>query len=1130
MPAPEFIDNRDGNTLAAAIGDLLANGVPKENGSLGERGPVPGQLDIATAFFSPSGFAAISEGLGDLERLRLIVGAEPPPEARAPRRDPGVPRATFERELLRRGLHDLEEGLREERDSFPFTRGSRASLRKLIEVLKSGKMETRRYERAFMHAKAYILAPGPASYEAGHGVIAGSSNLTRAGVTHNLELNLGRFDDDVARQAREWFERLWDEAAPFDLLELLEEVFAAWTPFQIFLRTLYQLYGGEVEELAAEDRGLPLTNFQKHGAARAMRLIRDTGGAIVADEVGLGKTFIAGEIMKAYVDRRQRCLLICPAQLRDTTWRKFRHSHQLMNVECLSYEELAIDAQIAMADPDLFREKLLSPLRDYQLVIVDEAHNYRNPDTATRAQVLRKLLWGQKRDVLLLTATPVNNSLWDLYHLIRYYMRQDAFLANRGILSIRERFEHAAHEDPSSLSPDLLYPIIDATTVKRTRQFVKKHYSNDIIRLPDGTEVVIVFPEPKAITVRYPLPDPMPGLFDRLEAALDPNGGTDALTFARYAPECYIRASELDDEAEEAQARAAATMGLLRSGLLKRFESSAHAFGRTVSKLIAEHELFLEALERGHVVTTRVLHELAGTDDEALEELLSASDGTSPAGDYKVASLRRDVATDLEILRELRAALEAVTPERDPKLHAILAALKDIVREAEEEAIDEEDARQKRKVIVFSFFADTVAYLREELAQAIASDPELGPYHGRIVAVAGSSSVETEDVGRQHAVSGFAPKSTESLGSEDRFDILIATDVLAEGVNLQQCRHIINYDVPWNPMRLVQRHGRVDRIGSPHTRVFLRTIFPADRLDQLLNLEQRIMQKIAMAAASVGVAAPVEGSAAGDQVFTETREEIERLLAEDATLFERGGTAGAGQTGEEYRQTLRKELEHDRERLVRMPYGIGSGMVKGSRQGVFFCAAIGNRTYLRFVPTNPEWQRGEETGSIVREIGTCLRIIECTPETPRHLPSEAEEAAFDLWEEARQSIYESWMAETDPANLQPKVRPLNHRVAEFIRSNRPADIDVRDQSLALDILEAPWPRREETMLRELFQKEEPADAKARNLLSFILGSGLEPFSQPALLPPIDLEDVRLVCWMAVQPNDRERPEAQVGSG
>ncbi len=636
MEGPEFIDNLNGNTLAIAIERVLAGGGVK--GVVGERGDKPGRLDIASAFFSPAGFSEIADHLHGLERVRLMIGAEPPPESRPPRRRLDETPVQFERRLLHEGLSQLDLGLREERDRIPFTRSGRRALIRLIEILKSGLLETRRYERAFMHAKAYIFAPRPDTYGGGAGVIAGSSNLTKAGVTKNLELNLGRYDDPVVRQALEWYERLWADAVPCDLTEVLEEVFAEWTPFDIFLRTLYQLYGSEVEELAKTDEGLPLTSFQKHGVARARRLIRDTGGALIADEVGLGKTFIAGEILKGYRDNRLRCLLICPAQLRESTWAKFRSTHFLQDVECLSYEELAIDRQIAAVEPDKYQDKLLRPLNEYQLVVVDEAHNYRNPDAPTRAAVLRKLLWGQRRDVLLLTATPVNNSLWDLFHLIRFFIRQDAFLADKGILSIRERFEMAAREDPSALSPDMLYPIIDATTVKRTRQFVKKHYGGDTIKLPDGREATIVFPAPQAITVRYALPDPFPELFDKIEAFLDPDQGTGAITFARYTPELYRR-KEADGAEPDEEARAAATVGLLRSGLLKRFESSAFAFRKTLDKLITEHRAFLAALDRGHVVTTKFMREMAASDETSLDDLLATSAEVVPAGDFNLRTL-----------------------------------------------------------------------------------------------------------------------------------------------------------------------------------------------------------------------------------------------------------------------------------------------------------------------------------------------------------------------------------------------------------------------------------------------------------------------------------------------------------
>lgn len=1104
MSGPEFVDNRDGNTLVAALADVLTG---KEDG--------PSGLDIASAYFSPAGFAEIVPHLDGVAKIRLMLGAEPPLDSRPPQRRLDETQAQFERRVVREGLANLETGLREERDRLPFTSSSRAILRKLIDVLESGRMETRRYERAVLHAKAYIFASGGADGERSPtGVIAGSSNLTRAGVASNLELNLGRYADPVVDRSQEWFDDLWEEAVPFDLVAVLAEVFAPWTPFDIFLRVLFQLYGGEVEELAKADDGLPLTSFQKHGAARALRLIEEIGGAIVADEVGLGKTFIAGEILDIYLKRRQRCLLVCPAQLRDSTWAKFRSAHFLADVECLSYEELWIDRQLAVADPDQFQDKLQRPLREYQLVIIDEAHNYRNPDAPTRAAVLRKLLWGQRRDVLLLTATPVNNSLYDLYHLLRFFVRQDAFLADRGILSIKDRFDRAAREDPASLSPDVLYPIIDATTVKRTRHFVKKHYAGDTIVLPDGKTATIVFPAPQAITVRYAVTGPLSDLFDLIDVLLDPDQGARAISFARYTPELYLLGN--GDLLDDGEARAAATVGLLRSGLLKRFESSPYAFGRTLAKLVDEHVSFLAALDKGYVVRTELLRELSASDEAAFDDLLETSPETEPAGEYDVKRLRAAVEADVAKLRSLLEGCRKITSAEDEKLATLVEALAAISREAEDQATSDEDAQQKQKVIIFSFFADTVAYLRGELARLAEADVRLAPYRNRIVAVAGSVDVEPTEYGRQRAVASFAPVSTESIDAPDLFDILVATDVLAEGVNLQQCRHIINFDVPWNPMRLVQRHGRIDRIGSPHAKVQLRTIFPADRLDQLLNLEQRILQKIALAAASVGVVSPVQGGAGGQQVFTETREEIERLLREDPSLFERGGGGGAGQTGEEYRQTLRKATAGDPDKLRNMPLGIGSGMRKGESTGVFFCASVGERTYLRFVPTDEAWAWGGDATVIHREIGTCLRLIECEETTPRFVPQELESAAFELWRVARRDIWDAWMFETDPANLQPTVRPLNLRVAEFIRANRPHEDSGDRVNRALDILEAPWPRREEILLREWFSDESRAGAeKARTLVSRIVETGLEPFNQPKLLPPIQEEDIRLVCWLGI---------------
>jgi len=1125
---PEFIDNRDGNTLAEALAALLGGA----QSGFGEERARPAELAVAAAFFSPKGLSDLSPHLEGLERVRLLFGVEAPRDIDVRRPDLGEMPEHFEARLIRDGLRQSEAAARAARDRFPFTRQGIAALRGLVARLRAENIEVRRYERAFLHAKAYIFSSPDGSFGGRAGVIAGSSNLTGGGLARNLELNLGRYDDPVVRQARKWFDDLWAEAEPVDLAGLYEEMFAPYSPWEIFLRILYQLYGDEIAELAKEDKGLPLTSFQTHGVARALRLIRDCGGAIVADEVGLGKTYIAAEVIRLYHDRRQRALLVCPAQLRDTTWKKFLARHRLeLSVECLSFEELANDVQLR--DPrrgSAATTHLERPLHEYQLVVVDEAHNYRNPDAPTRAAVLRRLLFGQRRDLLLLTATPVNNSLWDLFHLIRFFVRQDAFLAERGVLSIYERFQTAMRTDPSDLSPDLLYPVIDATCVKRTRQFVKKHYTGDTIVAPDGRRVPIIFPQPQPITVRYTLDDPLPALFDEIETALDPDGRRGALTFARYGTDAFRNGVNNGDD----DTRLAATVGLIRSALLKRFESSPYAFQRTLESLIGGHEIFLEALDKGRVVTTRFLREMGDDDETTLEELLATSNDTEPAELFDVPRLRQAVENDLAILRQLAASAGRITPDRDPKLKALVGELEKIAAQAAEEGIDPIDEAQKRKVILFSFFADTVKYVRDFLLDEIARNPNLRFYRARdgsvrLAAVTGGDDLE--EFSRQDALYGFAPISTEAPPRRDAdlYDILVSTDVLAEGVNLQQCRHIINLDVPWNPMRLVQRHGRIDRIGSEHRRVFLRTIFPAERLDQLLNLEQRILAKIAMAAASIGVERPVAGAAHGDQVFTETRGEIERLLLADPTLYERGGTAGAAQTGEEYRQTLRKALEENRELIVNLPWKAGSGMAKADERGVLFCAAVGPRTYLRFVRTDTDWhpielpadpEAGEPGGwAIESELGTCLRLAECEPETPRVVPKSLEEdVIFDLWEVAQQDIWRAWMLETDPANLQPKVRPLNRRVADFIRANQPPDINMQRMRDALDVVESPWPRREEMMLRDWFEDDTRAGtAKAAYLINQLLETGLEPFRGPEPLPPIRFDEIELVCWLALSP-------------
>jgi hypothetical protein len=1080
---PLFIDNRDGNTLDVAVRHHLA--------ALRGQHALAFGFSAAATFFDVPGFRLLADDLEHAGKVRPLLGAEPAPEADLRPPAPGdPPEPEFTRRCVGLALARLDTGLRAARDRLPFDGDTARAVERLLEWLGSGKVEVRRHEDAFLPARGFLF------HQPGGGIVFGSANFSEAGLRGMPALALGHYEDIVAGKVEAWFDELWVGALPYDLGALYEGLTDNYPPYLIYLRVLLELYGRELEQEEEELGDIPVTTFQKHGVWRALRILREFGGVLVADGVGLGKTFLAGEIVRQYLERRQRVLLVCPAALRDSTWRKFLDRFMLY-VTMVSYEQLARDRQLG-GDAN----HLLSRLEEFQLVVVDESHNFRNPDAPARAGVLRQVLAGQRRDLLLLSATPVNNSLWDLYHLVRYFLRGDADLAGRGVLSLRERFKEAMDEDPFNLNPDLLYPVIDATTVKRTRHFVKKYYENDLITMPDGRRLPIHFPKPKASSISYRLDAVLPDFLDRLEQALMPPGGEPALTLARYHSERYRKGEEAGGNP--------AVVGLLRSGLLKRFESSVHAFAQTTAKMVREHDLFLEGLGQGKVIRKDVLRELAASDDDdEVQELLDEAGSTEPAAAYDVKKLRQAVTSDRDLLHEMCEAASGVTAAADPKLAALLEELARIVREAEKEGVDDDDRRRKRKVLVFSFYEDTIDWIEEYLRNAIEKDKRLAAYKARIASVAGSES--RNGVPRQEAIYGFAPESTESPDKLDRFDILLCTDVLAEGMNLQECRNIINYDLPWNPMRLVQRHGRIDRIGSPHDQVFLRTFFPDDELNRLLALEARVRRKLAQAAASVGVeVAPIELGAERDQSFAETREEIERLRQNDPTLYEVGGTAGAAQSGEEYRQELRQGLMRFGDQLRLLPWKAGSGLAKGKERGHFFCARAGERVYLRFVPF------GEDRAPVVREMGTCLRLIECSEKTERMMPVDLRAGVYAAWCQAREDIHECWTHETDPANLQPRVSKLNRQIAAFLRESA-TGIDQKRLERCLEAVEAPVSRREENALRGVFECEYTGrGAKALAVMQEVERLGLEPFVPPRPLDPIRPEDIHLVCWLAVE--------------
>ena len=1106
---PELAVNRGAQTVADALNGFISHAT---TGFVGGAG-----IDVATAYFNVGGYSLLADSLDRATRVRLLLGAEPtPPEnrRRALRTESVHPeRAAHTR--LRQALDSHERDILADRDLLGFTVKSDATARRLVEWLKSGKVEVRRLEDRFLHGKAFIVG------DRSHGVVAGSSNFTYAGLATNLELNLGNYSPHVVSQVQHWFDELWDEATEYDLAAMFEARFDPHPPQLIYMRMLWELYGQELES-ETEAEGAPqihLTTFQSDGLWRARRILRHHNGVLIADEVGLGKTFLAGELIReAALDHRQRVLVITPATLRDGPWRTFKAQHNLP-MELRSYEEVMSDHRL---NPEhAARRKLDSAINEYALVVIDEAHNLRNPSTQ-RAQALRHLLRGSPpKKLVMLTATPVNNSLWDLYHLLGYFIRNDAVFADAGIRSLRDHFAEAMATNPDDLTPEHLFDVLDAVAVRRTRSFAKRFYPNDTIRV-EGHERQIVFPTPRVRKVSYDLDAVLPGFFDEFEHALNPQANLDdpkVFTLARYSPSQYRK--DKQTEAYEVQ-----LAGLIRSGLLKRFESSPYAFAETCDRVAASHDAFLALLAKGIVANREALADWIATDSDEIDEEhfdthLNHLVGPSGAASlYNAERLRAHVDQDRQLLREFARRARTVGRPDDPNLAALVEELADIAAEADREGIGDADIGNRRKVLVFSYFADTVDWIFEHLETATAHDERLAAYRGGIASLSGSTSSENKD----EVLWGFAPMTTDAPADldDDRFDIVVTTDVLAEGVNLQQVRHIINYDLPWNPMRLVQRHGRIDRIGSHHSEVILRCVFPDTRLDDLLGLEESLNTKIAQAAASVGVGEVLPGQTARPEVnFSDTREEIERIRNEDPTLFERGGTARGALSGEEFRQELRQVLEDSdlAAQIKAMPWGSGSGMAvtgAGDQPGYVFCARIGDhpRPLFRFVEAGTG---AAGDGSVVDETLACL--AKARPpngfDTPRMLDDDSALGAFNAWQIAEADIVKKWNFMADKANLEPRVPPRLRRAAELVRLHPPPGLTQEEIDRAIDTICAPYPARTiHTIQLAIDAGQEPTE-QSKRILEVIRDLGLEPYVPPEPLPEITAADVHLVTWLAL---------------
>ena len=1086
---PSLLDNRADATHHGDALAYLAADFDERHG-----------LSVATGYVNLGGLRHLAALAEDRDRgTRLLLGTMPTGIGDE------VPATLFERTLLALG---------DERDlsRFPPSR----TLQQLLAVekwLDRPDVAVRRYVHSFLHGKAYLFGDASDARAA----LVTSANLTSAGMWRNLELGLVHYDPPVAQRAVQWFDALWEESDDFKerLRELLFPDPGLLDPRTVYLRALLELLGDDLDEdddLPSPD-AVKLAPFQDDGFRRALAIVRRRHGVVYADGVGTGKTEIGLAFVEEYAVRRgQHVLLVVPAQLRDH-WQDRLHQTRLP-AQIVSYQEFAGDPQLAglgLAGPGRKPGKpALANHKDaYRLVVFDEAHALRNPGT-TWYGALSRLLGGPSKDLVLLTATPINNGLWDLYHLVMAFARHDRAFESEGIPSLATLFLHAGanQHDAQNLNPDLLFELADMVSVRRDRGFIVREYPDAVF--PDGTPVT--FPKPHLTTQRYDLEDAGTGSTTQRHDQHD--AGTslatyvaeriDALYMARYCRSRYHRTRALEQ-------REVVISALLRSGVLKRLESCWHACLLTVGRMLNAHRAFLEAWDAGQVLGRKSLRAAHSELDESalaqwVEETLEDDSDTEPVADYDPA-FRDHVEHDAALLAQIQTRLAALRPEDDPKL----ALLRRVLKEA-----------PSKKVAVFTTFADTVRYLDEHLPQRPAG-------RSRITVV----GAETNPDQRTAMLSRFCPDTVVRPGyrpPDGEVDLLLSNDVLSEGQNLQQAATVVSYDMPWNPQRMVQRYGRVIRLKSPHADVHLTTMLPEPGdLEVILKLERAIRRKI-VAAKPFGMEVQVV-----DDADDEMRAYAARLAEGDETLLdeaEGGPVTGAGADGlrsreqarprgpsnEALRAELRRELAEGRgDELRKLPWGVGAafrqgpGVPSSGAPGIFFACRVGGDRYWRYV----------DADGVLAEPATILRRID-----PGSAPGVDAPPELDLekaWEQAADSIVTEYNAVAAPG-AQAATGSRSHSVGEVQAwavalladptVTLPPDGETAYQALGVGRSQ-PVRRALGQIKRQTERNEITRSDAALRIAEVVRSFGLRVVEPPRERQPVTADDVGVVCWIAV---------------
>lgn len=955
------------------------------------------QMDIATGYLEIGGLLALDTHWQKLDKIRIILGSE-------------MTKRTKDviDEVASSMLRTFRQSVDQEQEHNEFLIGVPA----ILAALKSGKIECRVFDKNKFHAKAYITyfrdeyrnqfiqsMNIPAGY-----ALVGSSNFTKAGLTQNIELNV-QVKSDV-EQLQEWFDERWEQGLDISeaILKVIENHCQEFSPYDVYLRAMFEYFRTREETISEWEHKdsiiyKGLAQYQRDGYNSMVEIANRYSGAFLCDGVGLGKTFVGLMLIERFVKKeRKNVVLIVPASARVSVWETTikKYIPEILEgfypFKIINHTDLLLEKN----------QNLMKQIAEQaEIVIIDEAHHFRNRASNRYRKLFDMMGNGPRKQMFMLTATPINNSFLDLQHLIELFtQRQENYFAAAplGIHSLTGHFKKMeakltalgiSADNATDVTDDIFRkdPLVNQLVVQRSRAYVKKSLST-----AEGSNVMFSVRQPPFVA-NYSMRNSYGKLIDDFVGSFyrkDKNGRTlPILALAVYSPyeEAYFIGdrSKLD---EMVIGRQAQIVNLIRQLLLKRFESSVAAFEETCIRIYVRLKKFItdyrdygnaRAIDRllnkqADVIfyvekyITQIVQTTLDEYEDDLPSYVWESEGNLNIDEFDIRTMLEDTILDMEVLAEFISDIMDIDPDNDDKIRE----LKRILRE---------DSRIKgKKVIIFTEYKVTAEYIYRELLKSGFSN---------------IFEIDGQTKGNRHElIQRFAPYYNDSSSDQisDEINILIATDVLSEGLNLQDASCLINYELHWNPVRLMQRIGRVDRrrniaieerllqdhpeLAEDRENAYYWNFLPPAELEKLLSLYETVSRKTLRISKTFGIE--------GKKLLTPD-DDYEAL--KDFNSQYEGETSGEEEIALAYQDLMKKNPDYEKEVLA-LPKKIYSGKA-ASHKACFFCYELPTKL------ANGEWSNGNglyrwyllevNTGTISEQIYDIWNIIKCESSEKRVL-------------------------------------------------------------------------------------------------------------------------------------------------